>query len=78
MSATEQVAIPGIPDPILREKLVLRATGLTSSTLDRLVRSGAFPPKLRLGPRSVGWLASAVNAWIAAKVAEAQSARLVA
>ncbi len=77
MSAIEQVAIPGIPDPILREKQVLRATGLTSSTLDRLVRSGAFPPKLRLAPRAVGWLASAVNEWIASKAIEAQSSRLV-
>lgn len=78
MSAAGQAVIPGIADPILRKRQVLLATGLTSSTLDRLERCGDFPAKLQIAPRAVGWLASMVNDWIASKVAQAQAARRAA
>ncbi|MCE7031727.1 AlpA family phage regulatory protein [Lysobacter sp. GX 14042] len=74
MSTPQVAAIPGIADPILRKRQVLQATGLTSSTLDRLERGGDFPRKLQIAPRAVGWLASEVDAWIRRKAAEAQAA----
>ena len=49
---------------ILRRPAVLRATGLSRSTLYRQIADGAFPAPLRLGPRAVGWLESAVSAWV--------------
>jgi prophage regulatory protein len=78
MNTVAAFTIPGITDPILRKRQVLQATGLTSSTLDRLERSGDFPLKLQIAPRAVGWLASEVNAWINKKAAESQAARLAA
>ena len=49
---------------ILRKPAVLKATGLSKSTLYRQIATGAFPAPLRLGPRAVGWLESAVSAWV--------------
>ncbi len=73
----QTIAIPGIIDPLLRRSHVLLATGLSSSALDRLERSGEFPQKVQLGLRSVGWPASEVNDWIDARKAE-RSARTAA
>ena len=49
---------------IYRTNEVLRLTGLSRSTLWRMERDGRFPRKLRLGPNSVGWLASDIDEWI--------------
>ncbi len=39
------------------------------STVWRWQRSQGFPKPVRIGPNSVGWLRSEVNAWLAARVA---------
>lgn len=66
---------------ILRRPQVLDATGLSSSALERALRSGAFPQPIKLLPhpkaRAVGWPESAVQAWIAERV-EAAAARAAA
>ena len=48
----------------LRLKEVVGATGLSRMTIWRLERSGEFPRRRRLGPRSVAWLQSDVEQWI--------------
>ena len=50
----------------------LRAKGITLSlpSLWRLERAGAFPRRFNLSPGRVGWLASEIDQYIAAKVAE--------
>lgn len=40
-----------------------------SSLYDDMER-GAFPKPVKLGPRSVAWIASEVEAWLEARVAE--------
>ncbi len=52
---------------ILRTPDVMKATGLSRTTLWRLERSGRFPERVRLGPNSVGWVESEVLAWIDAR-----------
>ncbi len=52
-------------DPILRRDLVLTITGLSTSTLYRLVRSGEFPRPVRISVGLLGWRQSAVGRWIA-------------
>lgn len=49
---------------IIREKEVLRRTGLSASSLRRLVLERKFPQKRKLGARSVGWLEQEVDEWI--------------
>ena len=49
---------------ILRMKQVIKATGLSRTTLWRLERRGDFPKRLRLGPNSTGWLETEVQRWI--------------
>lgn len=51
-------------DQYLRRREVCTCTGLSYSTIRRLERRGAFPCRRRLGPRSVGWLRSEVEAWL--------------
>lgn len=34
----------------------------------RAMQEGKFPKQVRLGARRVGWLASSVDAWLAARV----------
>lgn len=59
----------------LRLPTVLRRTGLTRPTLDRLEHSGQFPARVRLSPRTVGWVEGAVDAWLVARASggEAQT-----
>ncbi|WP_198169945.1 helix-turn-helix transcriptional regulator [Burkholderia pseudomallei] len=38
--------------------------GLSKSEIYRRVAAGRFPQSVKLGPKSVGWLESDVDAWI--------------
>ena len=38
---------------------------LARSSIYRLLRSGAFPEPLRVGPRAVRWSESEIDAWLA-------------
>lgn len=49
---------------LLRLPEVLRATGLSRSTLYRKIKESAFPSPVQLGERAVGWRESEVIAWI--------------
>ena len=40
-------------------------TGLTRSTIYRLMRRGAFPEPRRIGLRAVRWPESEIEAWLA-------------
>lgn len=53
--------------PLLRIDDVLRLTGLSRSTVYRLVREGTFPAPLKLSVQSVAWRADALQAWMEAR-----------
>ena len=55
---------------ILRLPAVKVRTGLSRSTIYARIREGEsdFPKPVNLGKRAVGWLASEVDAWLAAQV----------
>jgi prophage regulatory protein len=55
---------PTTTDRILPKRQVLGRADFSSTTLWREVRAGRFPPPVKLSPNRVGWLESAVNAWI--------------
>jgi prophage regulatory protein len=54
---------------ILRRVDVERATGLPRSTIYEFIGRGIFRRPLPLGGRSVGWLQTEVEDWVAQRVA---------
>jgi prophage regulatory protein len=59
----------------LRLATVKARTGLSRSTLYRRVAEGSFPAPVGLGGRSVGWLDTEVDAWVAQQVQARLAAR---
>jgi prophage regulatory protein len=53
------------PDRILRLEGVLYRCGLSRSTIYRKINEGSFPPQVRVGLNSVGWMESELSRWIA-------------
>lgn len=52
---------------LLRLRAVMHVTGLSRSTLYRLIADEQFPRPVRLGPRAVAWRRSDVDAWSEAR-----------
>jgi len=52
------------PDRFLRLQTVLNRTGLSRTTMYRMMRDGSFPENVQLGPRCVGWRESAIESWM--------------
>jgi len=51
---------------IVKTAEVINLTGLSKSTIERKIKTGEFPQKVRLGSsgRAVGWLKADINEWI--------------
>ncbi len=60
------------PEKIIRLQAVKARCGLSRSTLYNRIAAGKFPSQVSLGPRSVGWLESEINAWIASRINESR------
>ena len=52
---------------LLRLQAVMRLTGLSRSTLYRLIAHEQFPRPVRLSPRAVAWRRRDVDAWSEAR-----------
>lgn len=55
---------------ILRLRNVMKKTGLARSTIYKYIDAGTFPKPIDLGGRSVGWVDSEIDGWIADKIQE--------
>ena len=55
-------------ETILRLPVVKARTGLSRSTIYLRISQGRFPAPISLGGRAVGWLASAIDAWISERI----------
>jgi len=53
---------------IERLPTVLHRLGISRSTLYKLIQEGKFNAPVKLGPRSVGWLSTDADEFIAARV----------
>jgi prophage regulatory protein len=53
---------------IERLPVVLRRIGVSRSTLYKLIQRGDFKAPVKLGPRSVGWLCTDTDDFIASRV----------
>ena len=51
-------------EKLVRVKDVLEITGMSRSTIWRLVNSGDFPAPYKLGPRMNAWHKSEIVTWI--------------
>ncbi|MCX7084821.1 MAG: AlpA family transcriptional regulator [Methylococcales bacterium] len=49
---------------IIRLPQAIEKTGLSRSTIYALISRGEFPQKIKLSPRTMGFLESEVDAWI--------------
>lgn len=49
---------------IIRLKTVLARTGLSRSTVYRMIANGSFPRQRRIGIQATGWYQSEVEEWI--------------
>jgi prophage regulatory protein len=56
---------------------VLDRTGLSRSSLYRLHAAGSFPRRVQISERSVGWIESEVDAWLASRVNDSRPAPAV-
>ena len=52
---------------MLRRRSVERMTGLSKSTLYRLIKQGSFPPPLRLTAKAVRWRRDEINEWLSGR-----------
>lgn len=59
---------------IWRLKKVMEMTGLGRSSIYQFIADGHFPKPVPLGGRAVGWVASEVGEWIAARIAARNAA----
>lgn len=51
-------------DPVYRLPSVQALTGLSRSTIYRLMAEGKFPTQIKLGERAIGWRREALEAWL--------------
>ena len=51
-------------DRLLRRREVEKITGMSRSSIYRLMHEDEFPSPVRVGPAAVRWKASAIMAWI--------------
>lgn len=58
-------------DKILRWPEVQSATGLSRSTVWRLIRAGKFPSSVKITDHATGWKQSEIEAWLASRQATA-------
>ena len=52
---------------ILRRREVERLTLLSKASIYRQMQMGTFPMPVKLGPRSVAWVAEEIHEWIASR-----------
>jgi prophage regulatory protein len=56
-------------DHVIKIHEVVSQTSLSKTGIYDAVKSNSFPPPLKLGKRSSGWLQSEVSGWIAERAA---------
>lgn len=56
------------PANLIRLNSVLNKTGLSRSTIYRLMSKGNFPKQVKLSERAMAWSSEAIDAWIDEKL----------
>jgi prophage regulatory protein len=58
---------------ILRRREVEARTGLSRSTIYQRIRERSFPLPISLGSKSVGWIKSEIDGWLAERVKQSRT-----
>lgn len=56
--------MPDIKRILLNRREVQQACKLSKSTLYRLMRTGAFPEPLKIGPKAIRWRVDEIQEWV--------------
>ena len=67
--AEQPIAAAQIPDAHLKLSTVVAVTGLSETSLRRLMGADKFPHPIRQGTRCPRWRAGSVTAWLKAQEA---------
>ena len=59
---------------IIRLRQAILKTGLSRSTIYTLIKLGDFPKQIQLSPRTMGFLESEIDEWIAGRIASSRVA----
>ena len=65
----------GMEERLLRRREVEDITGLSRSTIYRMVKTGQFPQPVRVGPKVVRWRLSDIIAWMESRPLAREKAR---
>ena len=63
---------PASAEQLLRLRQVTQRVGLEKSAIYAGMKAGTFPQCIKLGARASAWPASAIDAWIADRIRQAQ------
>lgn len=66
-------AVNSIKENFIRLPEVQRRTGYCKAWIYRLIEAGQFPKQVKIGSRSVAFVESEIDEWIANKIAESRS-----
>lgn len=54
---------------LMRRRAVEEMTGLSRSSIYKMMDEGVFPAQVHLGPMTVAWVEAEILAWIEARIA---------
>ncbi|MFN6755981.1 AlpA family transcriptional regulator [Proteus mirabilis] len=66
-------AITTSKENLIRLPEVQRRTGYGKAWIYKLINAGKFPQSVKIGTRSIAFIESEVDEWVASKIAESRS-----
>lgn len=64
-------------ESLIRLPEVQRRTGYGKAWIYKLISAGKFPQSVKIGSRSIAFVESEVDAWVANKIAESRTGEVV-
>ncbi|HEM8139920.1 TPA: AlpA family transcriptional regulator [Providencia rettgeri] len=62
-----------LKENLIRLPEVMRRTGYGKAWIYRLIEAGQFPKSVKIGTRSIAFIESEVDEWVANKIAESRT-----
>lgn len=66
-----------LKENLIRLPEVMRRTSYGKAWIYRLIETGQFPQSVKIGSRSIAFVESEVDAWVANKIAESRTGEVV-
>lgn len=70
------MTIHPLKENLIRLPEVQRRTGYGKAWIYKLINAGKFPQSVKIGTRSIAFIESEVDEWVASKIAESRSGRV--